>query len=60
MRVRVGWITGRRWRSRLARVSRQGAGRAPRRPKVVSYGVPGCWRGPLRFLQVPVILLADT
>lgn len=50
IRVGVGWTrveTGRRCWSRLARVRRRCASHAPRHPKVVAYGVLGCWRGSL-------------
>jgi hypothetical protein len=32
------------------------AGSGPLSASLATYGVLGCWRGPLRFLQVPVIL----
>jgi hypothetical protein len=32
-------------------------GRAPRHLKVASYGVLGWWCGPLRFLELPIILV---
>ena len=39
------------------RVVTRGLRCPPPYPKVVSYGVLGCWRGPLRFLEVPVSLV---